>query len=101
MKLQQGRYSSESHFSATGPIYGRWNLARPFRSASINALALRKEGSGPADGSNQESTNAMAQDVMRMISVVNVRKNWGKWIRESMNRNKSKGPVRIPDWYAG
>ena len=43
----------------------------------------------------------MAQDVMRMISVVNVRKNWGKWITESSSRNKSSGPVRSPDWYAG
>jgi len=82
-------------------MYGNWNLARPFLSASIKALALQKGGSGRASGSNQESTNAMAQDVKRMNSVVNVRKNWGKWIRESKKRNKSKGPVKSADWYAG
>lgn len=43
----------------------------------------------------------MPQDVKRMISVVNVRKNWGKLISESRKRNKSKGPVKSPDWYAG
>ena len=43
----------------------------------------------------------MPQDVKRMINVVNVRKNWGKLIKESRKRNKSKGPVRSPDWYAG
>ena len=48
-----------------------------------------------------KSTNAIPQEVDKMNSVVNVRKNWGKRTRESKKRNKSKGPVRSPDWYAG
>jgi hypothetical protein len=82
-------------------MYGNWNLAGPFLPASINALALRKDGSGRGTYPEQESTNAMPQEVERMNSVVNVRKNWGKRIRESRKRNKSKDPVRSPDWYAG
>lgn len=53
---------------------------------------------GAFDG---ESTNAMPKEVEMMSNVMNVRKNWGKWTRESRKRNKSKDPVKSPDWYAG
>lgn len=67
----------------------------------MNALALRKEGSGRAGDWNEESTNAIPQEAERMNSVVSVRMNWGKWRRENRKRNNSKGPTSSPDWYAG
>ena len=66
----------------------------------MNALALRKEGSGRAGDWNEESTNAIPQEAERMDSVVNIRMNWGKWRRGNRKRNKSRGPTRSPDWYA-
>jgi hypothetical protein len=60
-----------------------------------------KEDSGHAGDAKQRNTNAIPKEVETMSNVINVRRNWGKWTRESRKRNKSRGPVRSPDWYAG